>query len=234
MARATGKEAIRLWFEFLNRAVKVPNLKINIRYYEGWGDYANTKFETWWKVNGESLFPRYKVEIAQRYLSNAEVVQVSVPMSLTPTEAANQTRDLLIAHYKKIEHDPKPKRVYALTDGVEMKVSALRAYLHTYDAQQRLIASTASSKVSAKLVLAEVRRFYLARSYRWKKTNRKVEGLPSALEGDFEYDAVTETVSAKGSDVAAERAIRRYLSIANNLIEAAAKGDFPSKTYYLQ
>lgn len=234
MARATGKEAIRLWFEFLNRAAKVPNLKINTKYYQGWGDFTKTKFEAWWKVNGDHLFPRHRVELTQRYLSNLDVVHLTVPTSLTPTEAANQTRDLLIAHYKKIGHDPKPKRVYALTDGVEMKVSALRAYLHTYDAQQRLIASTASSKVSAKLILAEVRRFYLARSYRWKKTNRKVEGLPSALAGDFEYDAVTETVSAKGSDVAAERAIRRYLSIANNLIEAAAKGDFPSKTYYLQ
>lgn len=233
MARATGKEAIRLWFEFLNRAAKVPNLKINTKYYQAWGDFTNTKFEAWWKVNGDLLFPRHKVELTQRYLSNGDVIHLTVPTSLTPTEAANQTRDLLIAHYQEIGHNPKPKRVYALTDGVEMKVSALRAYLHTYDAQQKLIASAASSKISAKLVLAEVRRFYLARSQKWKKTNRKVEGLPSALAGDFEYDPVTDTVSTKGSDVAAERAIRRYLSIANNLIHAAAKGDFPSKTYYV-
>ncbi len=234
MARATGKEAIRLWFEFLNRAAKMPNLKINAKYYEGWGDFSSIKFEAWWKVNGDSLFPRHKVELTQLYLSGTEVVQLFVPTSLTPTEAANQVRDVLIAHYKAIGHNPKPKRLYALTDGVEMKVSALRAYLHTYDAKQRLTASTASSKISAKLVLAEVRRFYLARSHKWKKSNRKVEGLPSALAGDIDYDPVTDTVSAKGSDVAAERAIRRYLSIADNLIHAAAKGDFPSKTYYVQ
>lgn len=232
MARATGKEAIRLWFEFLNRAAKVPNLKINSSYYKGWGDYANTKFETWWKVNGESLFPRYKVEIAQRYLSYAEVVQVSVPMSLTPTQAADQVRELLIAHYRKIEHTPRPKRVYALTAGAEIKVSALRAYLHTYDVHQNLMAESASAKVPAKVVLAEVRRFYLARSERWRNTKRKVEALPSALAGDYAYDAATDTVTVSGSDISAERAIRRYLAIADNLIYAAAKGDFPSKDYF--
>lgn len=232
MARATGKEAIRLWFEFLNRAAKVPNLKINSSYYKGWGDYANTKFETWWKVNGESLFPRHKVEVAQRYLSNAEVVPLSVPMSLTPTQAADQVRELLIAHYREIEHTPRPKRVYALTAGAEIKVSALRAYLHTHDVHQKLMAESASAKVPAKALLAEVRRFYLARSERWRNSKRKVEGLPSALAGSYAYDAATDTVTVSGSDISAERAIRRYLAIAENLIHAAAKGDFPSKDYF--
>jgi hypothetical protein len=231
MARATGKEAIRLWFEFLKRAAETPDLKINNRYYEGWGDYANTKFENWWKVNGESLFPRHKVELAQRYLSNAEVVQVSVPMSLTPTAAANQVRDLLIAHYKIIGHHPKPSRDYQLTEGAEIKVSALRAYLHTYDIHQKLLAESSLQKLPAKIVLAEVRRFYLARSAKWKNTNRKVESLPMALAGELVYDVETDSVVSTGSDIGAERAVRRYLLIADNLIKAAAKGDFPSRFY---
>jgi len=233
MARATGKEAIRLWFEFLKRAAATPDLKINNRYYEGWGDYANTRFETWWKDNGESLFPRNKVEIAQRYLSNAAALQVDVPMSLTPTQAADQVRELLMAHYKAIGHTPKPHRVYALTSGAEIKVSALRAYLHTYDVHQKLKAESASAKVPAKTVLAEVRRFYLARSERWRNTKRKVEGLPSALAGNFVYDATTDKITVSGSDVSAERSIRRYLAIADNLINAAARGDFPGKDYFV-
>ena len=231
MARATGKEAIRLWFEFLKRATSTPNLKVNNKYYEGWGDYANTKFETWWKINGDALFPRTNVEIAKRYLSNAEVVQLSVPMSLTPTAAANQVRDLLIAHYKTIGHQPKPRRHYQLTEGAEIKVSALRAYLHTYDIHQKLLANSSSQKVPAKVVLAEVRRFYLARSAKWKHTKRKVESLPMALAGDVEYDQINDVVKTLGSDVGAERAIRRYLQIADKLINAAALGDFPSKFY---
>lgn len=231
MARATGKEAIRLWFEFLKRAASTPNLKVNNRYYEGWGDYANTKFETWWKINGDALFPRTKVEIAKRYLSDGDVICLSVPMSLTPTAAANQVRDLLIAHYQAIGHQPKPRRHYQLTEGAEIKVSALRAYLHTYDIHQKLLAESSLQKLPAKVVLAEVRRFYLARSAKWRSTNRKVEGLPMALAGDLEYDQINDVVTTQGSDVGAERAIRRYLLIANNLIQAAAKGDFPSKFY---
>ena len=83
--------------------------------------------------------------------------------------------------------------------------------------------------MQAKLLLAEVRRVYMAQSYKWKQTKRKVEGLPMALAGDIGYDCETETVIARGSDVSAELAVRRYLAIANNLVSAAARGNFPSR-----
>jgi len=233
MSRANGKEAIRLWFEYLKRAQSVPSMKVNEEYYEGWGDYTNTKFEKWWKDNGENLLPKNKVEITKRALSKTASIQLTVPTTLTPTDAANQVRDLLITHYKEIGHIPKPKRQYSLTEGAEIKVSALRAYLHTYDAHQQLICTKLKDKATAKELLAEIRCFYLARSEKWKNTKRKVEGLPPALAGDFVYDKSTNSVKSKGSDVGAERAIRRYLAIANNLVHAAAKGDFPSKNYYV-
>jgi hypothetical protein len=234
MSRANGKEAIRLWFEFLKRANDVPNLKVNAKYYEGWGDYTNTKFEKWWKENGDTLFPKNKVEITKGHFSNNAAIQLTVPTTLKPTDAANQVRELLIAHYKEIGHNPKPTRVYALTEGAEIKVSALRAYIHTYDANQQLMDKKIDGKVTAKELLVEVRRFYLARSEKWKKTKRKVEGLPPALAGDLVYDKSTNAVKSFGSDIGAERAIRRYLLIANNLVHAAAKGDFPSKNYFSQ
>ena len=232
MARANGKEAIRLWFEFLKRAHEVPKLKVNHSYYQEWGDYTNTKFETWWKENGNSLFPQNKVEIVKLPFKNSDAIHLSVPKTLTPTDVANQVRELLINHYKAIGHNPKSKRVYALTEGAEIKVSPLRAYLHTYDVHQKILESGDWEKIPAKVVLAEVRRFYLARSEKWKKTKRKVEGLPSALAGDLVYDTATDSVISKGSDIGAERAIRRYLVIANKLVLAAAKGDFPGKNYF--
>ncbi len=230
MARATGKEAIRLWFEFLKRAYHAEGVEVNTNLYESWGDVPNTKFETWWKTNAEQLFPYRKVEVVQRYLSDACVVHVSVPMAFT--EAANQVRQVLIDHYKGIDHDPKPQRVYELTTGAEIKVSALRAYLATYDANQRLMETLRLERVPAKLLLAEVRRVYMVRSHKWKLTKRKVEGLPMALAGDIDYVSETDTVVARGSDVSAERAVRRYLAIANNLVRAAARGDFPSRDYF--
>ena len=67
-----------------------------------------------------------------------------------------------------------------------------------------------------KLLLAEVRHVYMARSYKWKHTTREVEGLHSALAGDIVYDGLIDIVSSKIDDVCAERAVRRYLTIANN------------------
>ena len=73
---------------------------------------------------------------------------------------------------------------------------------------------------------------YMARSHKWKLTKRKVEALPVALTGELDYDAVTDSVSSKSDDVSAERAVRRYLAIANNLVSSAASGDFPSRDYF--
>jgi hypothetical protein len=135
-------------------------------------------------------------------------------------------------HYEAIGHTPKPHRVYALTEGAEIKVSALRAYLATYDANQTLAAALHLQRVPAKLLLAEVRRVYMARSYKWMHTKRKVEGLPMALAGEIHYDAAKDQVTTTGDDIGAERAVRRYLAIANNLVAAAAVGDFPSRDYF--
>ena len=233
MARASGKEAFRLWFEYLKRAYQSPNVHVDSKYYDAWGDVANIKFETWWKTHGGVLFPRSTVEITKRYLSDAEFIQVKVPMSLTPTEAANQLRDTLIDHYKAIGHVSKPQRTYALTTGAEIKVSAFRSYLVTYDAHEKLSEQYTDGVVPAKELLNEVRKFYLARSYRWRNSKRKVEALPSALAGDFVYDPDTNTITAKDRyDSGAIRTVRMYLKKANNLIRAAGSGDFPGSSYY--
>ena len=97
---------------------------------------------------------------------------------------------------------------------------------------QRLLASLQLSRVPAKLLLAEVRRVYMARSHKWQNSKRKVEALPMALAGELVYDAITDSVSSKSDDVSAERAVRRYLAIANKLVRAAACGDFPSRDYF--
>lgn len=233
MARATGKEAIRLWFEFLKRAHHAEGVKVDAKYYSAWGDVATVKFESWWKQNSDHLFPMHKVQLAQGRLSDAGHVQLTVPMALTPTEAANQVRQLLMEHYSAIGHKPNPQRVYALTEGAEIKVSQVRAYLATYDAHQQLAKGMGVERVPAKLVLAEVRRWYMARTDRWKSSKRQVEGVPAALAGDLRYDAATDSVEVRsGSDVSAERAVRRYLVIAENLVRAAARGDFPSRDYF--
>jgi hypothetical protein len=82
------------------------------------------------------------------------------------------------------------------------------------------------------LMLVEVRRVHMARSHKWQLTERTVEALPMALTGELDYDEITDSVSSKSDDVSAERAVRRYLAIANNLVSSAACGDFPSRDYF--
>jgi hypothetical protein len=233
MSKTAGREGVRLWFEFVKRAHDDKNVQVNKAFYKAWGDYQNQTFNSWWKQHAESLFPRNRVELVQRYLSDSEHVKVSVPMSLTPTQAANQLRDVLIQHYEAIGHVPRAQRAYALTQGVELRISAVRAYLHTYDCHQQLMADRGGEgAVSAKDLLAGVRIFYSARTLRWQGKKRKVEALPMALAGDFTYDSSTKTVTTPKYDDTAIRNIRRYLSIAQRLVENAAKGDFPSADYY--
>ena len=206
MSKTAGREGVRLWFEFVKRAHADKTVRVNKSFYKAWGDYPNQKFNSWWQEHAETLFPRNKVELVQRYLSDSEHVKVTVPMSLTPTQAANQLRDVLIAHYKEIEHVPRAQRSFALTEGVELRISAVRAYLHTYECHQQLMAERAGEgAVTAKELLAAIRIFYSARTLKWQGTKRKVEALPMALAGDFTYDSATKTVSSPKNDDTAIR-----------------------------
>lgn len=233
MSKSAGREGVRLWFEFVKRAHADKGVRVNEAFYKPWGDYPNQTFNSWWQQHAEALFPRNKVELVQRYLSDTEHVKVSVPMSLTPTDAANQLRDVLMLHYKELGHVPRAHRSFALTEGVEVRISAFRAYLHTYDCHQKLLAERGGEGVvPAKELLAAVRCFYSARTHRWRNTKRKVEGLPMALAGDFTYESATKTVTSPKHDDTAIRNIRRYLLIAQRLVENAGKGDFPAADYY--
>ena len=233
MSKTAGREGVRLWFEFVKRAHADKTVRVNEAFYKAWGDYPNQTFNSWWKQHAETLVPRNKVELVQRYLSDREHVKVSVPLSLTPTQAANQLRDVLMQHFEAIGHVPRAQRSFALTEGVELRISAVRAYLHTYDCHQQLLAERAGEGVvPAKDLLAAIRIFYSARTLRWQGTKRKVEALPMALAGDFMYDSETKTVSAPKHDDTAIRNIRRYLLIAQRLVENAGKGDFPAADYY--
>lgn len=232
MKKSTSKESIRLWFEFLKRASSDPKITVNKEFYEPWGDYSNQTFNIWWEQHAQPLFERKTIELAERHVNDGEHLHLKVPMSMTPTEAANKVRELLIDHYQSIGHVPRSSYSYSLTDGVEIRISAFRAYLHTYDINQKLkLARPQEDSVTAKELLAEVRRFYLMRTNRWKNSKRTVEGLPMALAGDFSFDSETKTITNPKHDVTGIRNIRRYLHIAQRLVEAAAIGDFPGREF---
>ncbi len=250
------KEAFRLWFECLIRAANNPQFTINTAYYKEWGDWRQLSFNEWWGTVGKALLiaPADAVALttSQEANSSGNLI-VSVPMSLTPTQAANELRALLMAHYAAAKHTPQKRQSYALTEGAEMKQTVVRSYLHTYDAYLRLVerarvmpvnsSINRTSKrdadkrtiagsglaVSGKELLHEVRLFYLTRTERWKHTKRQVDGLPSALMNGMTVNPATnQKVDYGGDESSALKAVKRYLESANKLIANAAAGNFPA------
>lgn len=250
------KEAFRLWFECLTRAANNPQFTINTAYYKEWGDWRQLSFNEWWGTVGKALLiaPADVVALAapQAVISSGNLI-LTVPMVLTPTQAANELRALLMAHYAAINHTPQKRQSYALTEGAEMKQTVVRSYLHTYDAYQRLVERArvlpviptinrtgkrdADKKtiagsglaVSGKELLQEVRLFYLTRTERWKHTKRQVDGLPSALMNGMTVNPATnQRVNYGGDESSALKAVKRYLESANKLIANAAAGNFPA------
>ena len=109
-----------------------------------------------------------------------------------------------------------------------MKVSTYRAYLRTYDIWQKLLAN-GNKEASGKELLKEVRLFYLARTEKYGRTNRKVEGIPAALLNGMTTNPLTgKQVNYSGEEKEAIRAIKRYLDMANKTIANVAVGKFPN------
>jgi hypothetical protein len=228
MRRSQSKEAIRLWYECLKRA-QAAELKIKRRYYSGWGDWQTLPFEKWWPLVGNQLFVRNKVELVEELSDASDAVYIRIPKSHTATQAANEVRRLLLAHYKAIGQTPKLERSYALTEGKELKVVNVRAYLHTYDIYQQLLARSETGKVTSTELLNAVRLFYLKRTEKWRGSKRRVDGLPTALINGMAINPVTgKRMAMEASDNSgALRAVRRYLTVAEHLIANAATGDWP-------
>lgn len=251
----TRKESFRLWFECLTRANANPQFTINSDYYRGWGNWQALSFNEWWGQTGKALVVTRTDFVALATtlgVDDGRSLVVTIPKSLTPTQAANELRALLMEHYASTKHTPQKQQSYALTEGAEMKQTVVRSYLHTYDAYQRLLNRRqieASHKtinrtgkrdadgrtiagsglaVSGKELLHEVRRFYLARSERWRHAKRQVDGLPSALMNGMTVNPATnERVDYGGDESSALRAVKRYLESANKLVANAAAGNFP-------
>ena len=224
--KSDGKEAYRLWYEFLKRGLADKSTKVNKSLYKEWGDIENTHFRIFWEQMGDKLLANPSVELLNK--SNTKgTLSISVPMSLNPTQAANELRALLIQHYKDIRHKPKAEKRFALAEGKEMKVSTYRAYLRTYDIWNKLIAN--NKEATARDLLKEVRIFYLARTEKYARTNRRVEGIPPALLHGMSINPHTgKQVKCSGEEKEAVRAIKRYLELAHKTIANVAIGKFPN------
>jgi hypothetical protein len=223
--RANSKEAYRLWFEFLKRAIDNPNVKVNLKLYKAWGDVSKFKFDKWWSEIGSKVIDldsQSTVSFATDGTIEEGSYLVRIPKTLTSTEAANQLRQLLL----KSNHKPiDPKNELKIRHGAEIRPPIYRAYLHTYDRSVELNASSEGKKVTSKQVLIAVRKFYIARAIKYKNSNRLIDKLPSNLHTAINFDNL-EDVDVLAS-AQATATISRYLNETNKILENVARGIFP-------
>lgn len=223
--RANSKEAYRLWFEFLKRAIDNPSIKVNLRLYKAWGDVANYKFDKWWTEIGSKVIDldtQSNVSFAVDGKLEDSSYLVRIPKTLTSTEAANQVRQLLLDNnHKQVVSDSKLK----VRHGAELRPATYRAYLHTYDRYVELTKLAEGKRVGNKELLIAVRKFYIARSKRYKNNIWKVDYLPANLLTAINFENLEEVdVLATAQSIAT---VGRYLKQANEIMSNVAKGKFP-------
>jgi CRISPR/Cas system-associated protein Cas5 (RAMP superfamily) len=97
--------------------------------------------------------------------------------------------------------------------------------LHTYDQQRKLVETAVGKAVTAKDVLAAVRRFYIEREKKYKNSVRQVDRLPPALVGAMKRDDISKVDYM--DDQVAINTINRYLKNARAIIDAVRVGRFP-------
>ena len=223
--RANSKEAYRLWFEFLKRAIDNPNVKVELKHYKAWGDVSKFKFDKWWKEIGSKVID-LDVQSNVSFATDGTIEEgsylVRIPKTLTSTEAANQLRKLLLeSNHKQVILQSKLK----IRHGAEIRPPTYRAYLHAYDRWLELTAMSEGKKVTAKQVLIAVRKFYIARAIKYKNSNRRIDKLPSNLHTAINFDNL-EDVDVLAS-AQATSTISRYLKETSKIMETVAKGIFP-------
>ena len=193
--RSDTKEAYRLWFESLKRALADESVTVNCKLYASWGDVGSYTFDRWWREIGKDVIQLGGKEVSlftgERH-DDKNAYLVSVPKSLTSTEAANKLRRLLIV----LRHTPiRTAKGLRVNDSVELRFATYRAWLHTYDCHRKLVkelAQTSNSRprITGRMLLAAVRKFYLERSQKLKNANIRIDALPHPLfTGGTEVDA---------------------------------------------
>lgn len=223
-ARSQSREAYRLWFEFLRRAIAEDKRAVRLDLYSEWGDVTAYKtFNAWWRDLGSKVINLHPIAIERvdHGAADDKTYLLRVPKSMTSTQIGNEVRAYLIS----LAHQPIRLSTLRIPEGKEIRVKTFRAYLHTYDQQRKHEQASGGERVKGKDLLVAVRKFYVYRSARYKNSVRKVDKLPPALATAMNVDNLNE-VDVLASAVSLN-AINRYLREAKNIIAAVREGRFP-------
>lgn len=222
--RSQSREAYRLWFEFLRRAIAEDKNRVRLDLYSEWGDVtAFNSFDAWWREVGSKVINLHPVAIegVDQGAADDQTYLLRVPKTMTSTQIGNEVRNYLIS----LGHQPVRGSALRVTEGKEIRPQTYRAYLHTYDQQRKLEDAYGGVKVKGKDLLVAVRKFYLQREARYKNSVRQVDKLPPALVGGMNRNDLNDVDYS--AEQTAINSINRYLASARSIIAAVREGRFP-------
>jgi len=221
--KSESKEAYRLWFEFLKRALAEHRSAVDLKLYSEWGDVESYSFTRWWREIGERITtkPIVNAELLEKGAADDSSYLVRLPKSMTSTQLGTEVRRLLL----EIDHQPMKHSKVRLSDGFQIRPFVYRAYLHTYDAQKKLEKLANGGKVQKKDLLIEVRKSYQKRQERYRNNIFRVDVLPDGLFGDFDPRNPEDYDVLRDRQVTAN--VARYLTEAEKIIKAVKNGRFP-------
>lgn len=222
--RSHSREAYRLWFEFLRRAIAEDKRAVRLNLYSEWGDVTVYRsFDAWWREVGSKVINLQPVaiELVDQAAADDQTYLLRVPKSMTSTQIGNEVRNYLIS----LGHQPVRGSTLRVTEGKEIRPQTYRAYLHTYDQYKKLELACGGGKVKGKDLLVAVRKFYLQREARSRNAFRQVDKLPPALVGAMNRKDLNEIDYS--AEQTAINTVNRYLASAKKIIAAVREGKFP-------
>lgn len=222
--RAQSKEAYRLWFEFLRRAIAEDKSKVRLDLYKEWGDVENYKFDKWWDQIGSKVIVLRppSIELVDEGEADEQTYLLRVPKTMTSTAIGNEVRVFLMG----LGHQPLQLSNLRVRQGAEIRPSTYRAYLHTYDEQLKLVAKSDGQRMTARELLKAVRKFYIKHEQRYKNNVWATDKMPMALSADMDRNNPYDIDPIHSAT--AINAVNRYLREANKIIDAVREGRFPN------
>lgn len=214
------KQHVRIWYEFYKLALNDPRLADQVErsrgYYEPWGAVTGLPFDKWWPSHSH-LFEDLQVREIQRVTPNDAVMYLAVPLGLGAKRAINQINELFTAKQKlisaKLGGQPgKSTKVgaarFCLTKGSELRGRPMDTVLRFYRDVFLPLGRPKIGEAFARKV---------SEHFQTSRTKLSVHFLPKV---DSDNPSLPNQL----------RQLRSYVERAEELMLAAAKGDFPGRT----
>ena len=225
-------EPYRLWFEFLKQAHRDPEIEVDYRHYEGWGNFWDQEFGEWW--SGATWRKLFAIDAGVRVLDEAEQfindeqsITVRLPLGKDPKETLKDVKQLLEQHDAGIKLSNIVQGKFALSEGYEL---GFLKYLHQANFMLRLYKiwldnAELEGKNSHAQTAVEFTKWARTRTQLIEDNNYNYPDpvFPIAVETYAdEYELGIDT-----SDLNDRRQYIRYFDKARNLARNAAVGIFP-------